>query len=139
MRTERVMSIYLVLVALVTVAQSVMFPVYGYESDGTPASAANTVWHVLNWFMALGLAAVLSTTFRAKRLLDTEASPDLRRWAGANVKFYAAVALTVAFLPNWVAAIVEQGEIGLVWYVINTSLPVLFAAEAHRLWRGARR
>ena len=138
MQTERVIGIYLALVALVTVAQSVMFPVYGYESDGTAASGANTVWHVLNWFMALGLAALLSTTYREKRRLDAEASPDLRRWAGASVKFYAAVALTVAFVPNWVAAIVEQGEVGLVWYVINTSLPILFAAEAHRLWRSVR-
>ena len=138
MRTERVISIYVALVALVTVAQSVMFPVYGYESDGTAASGANTVWHVLNWFMALGLAAMLSTTYREKQRLDTEAPPDLRRWIGVNTKFYLTVLLTLAFVPNWVAAIVEQGEIGLVWYAVNTSLPVLFAVEAHRLWHSVR-
>lgn len=139
MRTERVISIYVALVALVTVAQSVMFPVYGYEPDGTAVSGANTVWHVLNWFMALGLAAMLFTTYREKRRIDAETSSDLRPWVGASVKFYAAVVLTVAFVPNWVAAIVDQGEAGLVWYAINTSLPVLFAVEAHRLWHSVRR
>ena len=135
MRTERIISIYVALVALVTVAQSVMFPVYGYESDGTAVSGANTVWHVLNWFMALGLAAMLSTTYREKRRIDAEASPDLRRWIGANTKFYLTVLLTVAFVPNWVAAMVDQGESGLVWYAINTALPIIFALEAIRLRR----
>ena len=138
MRIERVISIYLALVALVYVAQSVMYPVYGFEPDGTAASGATTVWHVLNWFIALGLAAMLFTTYREKRRLDAETSPDLRPWVGASVKFYAAVVLTMAFVPNWVAAIVEQGEIRLVWYAINTSLPVLFAVEAHRLWHSVR-
>ncbi len=135
MRTEQAISIYLALVALVTVAQSVMFPVYGYEPDGSAASSANTVWHVLNWFMAVGLAATLFTTYREKRRLDAEISPDLRPWVAASVKFYAAVVLTMAFVPNWVAAIVEQGEIGLVWYAINATLPIIFALEAIRLRR----
>lgn len=135
MRTERAISIYLALVALVTVAQSVMFPVYGYESDGTAAGGANTVWHVLNWFMALGLAAMLFTTYREKRRLDAETATDLRPWIGASAKFYLGVLVTVAFAPNWVAAIFEQGEVGLVWYAINTALPILFALEAIRLRR----
>lgn len=135
---ERLISTYLLLVALVTVAQSMMFPVYGYESDGTAAAGAITVWHVLNWFIALGLAAMLFTTHREKRRLDAGTSTDLRPWIGASAKFYLTVLLTVAFVPNWVAAIVEQGEVGLVWYAINTSLPILFAAEAHRLWRSVR-
>ncbi|MCY4622744.1 MAG: hypothetical protein OXD34_13075 [bacterium] len=139
MRTERVISIYLALVALVTVAQSVTFPVYGYESDGTVASGAIAAWHVLNWFMALGLAAMLSTTYREKRRLDAEASPDLRRWIGASAKFYLTVLLTVAFVPNWLAAIFERGENGLVWYAINTSLPILFILEAIRIRRSATR
>lgn len=135
MRTERLVSIYLALVALVTVAQSVSYPAYGYEPDGTAASGAIAVWHVLNWFMALGLAAMLFTTYREKRRLDAMSSPDLRPWIGASVKFYVTVVLTVAFVPNWVAAIVEQGEAGLVWYAINTSLPIVFSLEAIRLRR----
>ncbi len=135
MRTERVISIYLALVALVTVAQSVMFPVYGYGPDGTPTEAGIAVWHVLNWFMALGLAAMLSTTYREKRRLDAETPSDVRPWIGASAKFYLTVLVTVAFAPNWVAAIFEQGEVGLVWYAINTSLPILFALEAIRLRR----
>jgi hypothetical protein len=137
MRSERVISHYLALVALVTAAQSVTFPVYGYESDGTAASGAITVWHVLNWFMALGLAAMLSTTYREKQRLDAETSSDLRPWIGASAKFYLTVLLTVAFVPNWVAAIFERGEVGLVWYAINTSIPILFALEAIRLRRAA--
>ena len=137
MRTERAISIYLALVAIVTVVQSVMYPVYGYEPDGTAAGGANTVWHVLNWFMALGLAATLFTTYREKRRLDAEAASDLRPWIGASAKFYVTVVLTVAFAPNWVAAIVDQGESGLVWYAINTALPIIFALEAIRLRRAA--
>ena len=135
MRTEQVISIYLALVALVTVAHSVMFPVYGYESDGSAAGGAIAVWHVLNWFMALGLVAMLSTTYREKRRLDAETSSDLRPWIGASAKFYLAVLLTVAFMPNWFSAIFGQGENDLVWYAINTALPILFALEAIRLRR----
>ena len=138
MQTDRVIGIYLTLVALVTAAQAVIYPAYGYEPDGTAASGAAAVWHVINWFLALGLAAMLYTTYREKRRLDAEATPDLRRWVGANVKFYAAVALTLAFAPNWVAVFAEQGEVGLVWYAINTSLPILFAVEGAHLWRNVR-
>ena len=138
MQTERVIGIYLILVALVTAAQAVIYPAYGYGPDGTAASGAAAVWHVINWFLALGLAAMLYTTYREKRRLDAEASPDLRRWVGASVKFYGAVALTLAFAPNWVAVFAGQGEIGLVWYAINTSLPILFAVEGARLWRNVR-
>ena len=137
MRIERLISVYLALVALVTVVQSVTFPVYGYDADGDLVDAGTTVWHALNWFMAAGLAGLLFTTYREKLRLDSEASPDLRRWAGASVKFYLAVLLTVAFVPNWVGATVDRGEVGLVWVAINTTLPILFALEAIRIRRSA--
>lgn len=137
MQIQRIIGIYLVLVALVTAIQSVTFPVYGYDADGDLIDAGIAVWHVLNWFMALGLAGLLFTTYREKRRLDGESSPDLRRWVGAGVKFYVAVLVTVAFVPNWVAAIFERGEVGLVWYAINTTLPIIFTLEAIRIRRSS--
>ena len=75
MQTERVIGIYLTLVALATAAQAVIYPAYGYEPDGTAASGAAAVWHVINWFLALGLAAMLYTTYREKRRLDARHRP----------------------------------------------------------------
>lgn len=118
------------------VGQAVSFPIYGYDSDGNLLSAGIDVWHTLNWFMAAGLVLMLFTTYGEKRQFPAgPAASDVLPWVRSNVRFYSTVVVFLAFVPNWFAATWGSYENSLIWYVINTVTPVMYAAEAHRIWR----
>lgn len=138
MSAHRLMSLYLVLVAAAVAGQFFAFPLYGYDAAGEVRVVADNVWSALNFFMAAGLVLVMLTANRERRRQDEAPSPDLRSWLGSNVMFYGAVLAAVAFVPNFFGAISGGNESGGVWYLLNTVIPVMFAKEAHRLWRATR-
>ena len=135
MAVDKLISIYLVLVAIAVAVQFVVFPLYAYGVDGEVMASALDVWHVLDWFMAVGLVLVVVTTYGEKRRRDGDESPDLRPWLRSRFMFYGTVLLALAFVPNWFAAVWGSNDNSTIWHLINTVLPVVFVAEAHRLWR----
>jgi len=137
MAVHKLMSAYLLVVAVAVAVHFIVFPLYAYDSDGETMDAALNVWHVLDVFMAFGLALVVFTTWREKRRYGGDGSGDLRPWLRSNVMFYGAVLLALAFVPNWFEYAWGRNSDPIVWHVIDTVLPVMFAVEAHRLWRAA--
>ncbi len=135
---NRLISLYLVLVAAAVAGQFFAFPLYAYDAADEVRVVADNVWSVLNFFMAAGLALVMLTANRERRRQDEAPSPDHRSWLGSNVMFYGSVLAAVAFVPNFLGAISGGNESGIVWYLLNTVIPVMFAKEAHRLWRATR-
>ena len=136
MNANRLIGLYLALVALVVVVQAFSFPIYGYDSAGDLVSVGIDVWHTLNWFMAAGLILMLFTTYREKRRSPADpAAGEVLSWIRSNVRFYVTVVVFLAFVPNWFAATWGSYENSLIWYVINTVTPVMYASEAHRIWR----
>ena len=134
---KRVISAYLAAVGLAAAVQFLVFPFYAYDSMGERLDWPVTVWLVLDWFMAVGLAALVATTCKEKKRRGADPSTDVRGWLGANFMFYSALLLAVAFMPNWFEAARGSGQDNwTVWHLIDTVLPVLFLVEAHRLWRG---
>ena len=133
MGTHRLISVYLALVAVAVAVQFVLFPLYAYDSDGEVTNSALDVWHVLNWLMAAGLVLAVLTTCREKR--RHEGDSGFGPWLRSNVMFYGTVLLALAFVPNWFASAWGSNANGTVWHLIDTVLPVMFAAEAHRLWQ----
>ena len=130
---KRVIGAYLVLVAVVVLAQFVAWPLYVDDH----ADAANDTWLILNWFMAAGLVLMLALTYKAKQACDADA--DNRQWIRANVMFYLTVLLAIAFVPNWFAAAWGEGGNGTIWHMIDTVLPALFVVQARHLLRPASR
>ena len=135
MALRKLMSAYLLLVAVAVAVHFVVFPLYAYDSDGETTDAALNVWHVLDVFMAAGLALMVLTTWREKCRHEGDSSADFRPWLRANVMFYGTVLLALAFVPNWFEYAWGWNSKPIVWHVIDTVLPVMFAVEAHRLWR----
>lgn len=135
---KRVISVYLAAVGLAVAVQFLAFPFYAYDSAGERMDGPVTVWTVLDWFMAFGLAALVITTCKEKKRRAADPSTDVRRWLGANFMFYGAVMLALAFMPNWFESALGTGNDNwTIWHLIDTVLPVLFLVEAHRLWHGA--
>lgn len=135
MRVQRLISLYLALVAVAVAVQFVVYPLYAYDSEGEVMASALDVWHVLDWFMAAGLVLLVVTTCREKRRHDGEESSDVRPWLRSNFMFYGAVLLALAFVPNWFEAAWGSNDNWTIWHLVDTVLPVMFAAEGHRLWR----
>lgn len=102
---------------------------------------ASTVWWVIDWLRALGLVLVLVTVYREKRTRDTGATADIRSWTGANVTFYSAVPITLAFVPNWFGAVRGQYPDKIVGWTSGMSstrdCPSYSPCRAARLWREA--
>lgn len=142
MLTRRAVAAYLLSVALCVAIQFTFWTVYAQASDSADL-IATTVWNVLGWCQLAGLAIILVTTFGAKRRHDADPSSGDRQWLTASVLFYSALLVTLAFLPNWFGARWGQppneATFWMVWYVIDTVVPVLFTVEALRIWRSATR
>ena len=137
---KRAASVYLAVVAVCVAVQFTVWTIYAQASDRAN-DAATAIWNLLGWCQLAGLAIVLGTTFQAKRRHDKDHATSTRQWLTANRLFYSAILLTLAFLPNWLAARWGQppneATFWMVWYVIDTVLPVVFTVEALRLWRRA--
>lgn len=137
---KRAISVYLALVAICLAVQFTTWTIYAQASKQAD-EVAGTVWDVIGWSMLAGLVLVMVITYQEKQGGHPESPTAARQWLTANRLFYAALVLTLAFLPNWFAS--RWGEppneatFWMVWYVIDTVTPVVFGVTAIRLWRTA--
>ena len=135
---KRAISVYLALVAICLAVQFTFWTVYAQASERA-REAAGTAWDVIGWSMLGGLVLVLVVTYQEKQRGHADSPTGTRQWLTANRLFYASLVLTLAFLPNWFAALwgepPNQATFWMVWYVIDTVTPVVFGVTAIRLWR----
>ncbi len=136
---KRVISVYLALVAIGLAVQFTTWTIYAQASQRA-RDAAGAVWDVIGWSMLAGLVLTLVVTYQEKQRRDA-GTTSTRQWLTANRLFYAALVLTLAFMPNWFASRwgepPNQATFWMVWYVIDTVTPVVFGVTAIRLWRTA--
>lgn len=137
---NRLLSLYLAVVAVSVTAQFTTWTIYSKISDRA-ADVALVAWDVIGWCMLAGLLLTVFTTFREKRNSDPDSSGCARYCHPSNLLFYGAVLLTLAFMPNWFGGLwgepPHEGTFWAVWYVIDTAVPVLFVVQSVRLWRSA--
>lgn len=109
-------------------------------------------WPVVNWLMAAAILIVLITAFHGKRRADAagyaEGESGVRRFLDANVPFYAAAALLIAFAFQWSDGLagheqlvvdgVELPYSGL-WAYIDPLYVALVGAMSARMWSAAGR
>ncbi|WP_428118778.1 hypothetical protein [Candidatus Poriferisodalis sp.] len=127
MAYSKPVAIYMKLVAAAVVANFFAYPFYGPGDNGEAANL--DIWNVLDWFMAAALLLLLLTTWQRRSANGSD--------PGARRMFYAAVALTIAFVPNWFNAMVNDGGDFTIWHLIDTALPIVLWTEGHRLWKRA--
>ena len=100
---------------------------------------ALTVWRILDPLMVIGVAAALIAAFARKRALGGYGREQAvsRDYLSANVAFYFSAALLIALLYNWfgVEFADPRNDDGQMWFLIDTTLPVLLGATGLRLLR----
>ncbi len=116
-------AVYVKLVAAAVVTTLFTYPFFRADQPEN-----FDIWSVLNWFMAAALAVVLLTTWRRRSAAGAHDK-------NARAMFVFAVAVTIAFVPNWFADIVDSSDNLTMWYLIDTALPILLWTEGHRLWK----
>ena len=138
---NRILSIYLIAVAVSTGVNWIATPLY---HDG---SSNYWIWEVLNWFIAVAVILVLVVNAIRKRRLcrREEGSKAISRdYIEVNLAFAASVLLTLWYFWNWFAALNPGSEpevVGLIhlewWAFINPLGVLLYAYTGAHLWRSA--
>ena len=130
----RATAAYLVLLAAAVAINFIITPLYHPGGD-----EPFTVWEILNWFMAVGMVIALAASYVDKRRVDGDGSADIRRYIGANVVFYAAVALFLLYFWNWFSLLSPNNEPdGQFWVVIDALMPIVLGVTGCRLFGSAR-
>lgn len=118
-------AVYLKLVGASVVLNLFAYPFYSKHQPENFDS-----WSVLNWFMASALLLTLVTTWLRR---STAGAHD----RNARAMFIFAAAVTIPFVPNWFADMVDGSDNLIMWYLIDSALPILLWMEGDRLWKPA--
>ncbi len=126
------LSVVLGLMAIVVLFHFVFNPFYEDAVD------AISVWHVLNWVMAVGIVITLALTYLCRRRLGSDMDTNI--YICVNVAFYVAVVLAILFFWNWFDDLTagEDGQSptrGYYWVIINVTFVVLVGTVGARLWK----
>ena len=131
---RRVVAVYMLLVAVAVPVHLLVTRFYDSSLDET----ANAVWRILDPLMVVGLVVVLIVAYARKRQVDAgpAGQPVHREYLEANVTLYFSAALFLMLLWNWFGFQwgAPDSDMPLLWIVIDTTVPLLLAATAHRLW-----
>ncbi len=129
---RRVVAAYLVLVALAVAGYFLVYPLYAGRGH---ADAANDVWAVLNWFMAVAAVLLVLAAFSRRSALAAGSS-DADRLV-ASGRCYLALALLLGFCSNWFADAWggEVSPVSVLWVAVDITLPLLAAETGLALWR----
>ena len=109
-------------------------------------------WGTVDWLMAATVVIALGAAYHGKSRADAagyaEGEGGVRRFLDANVPFYAACALLIAFAFQWSAKlgdhaqlVVNGDELGYssLWAYINPLFIALAGAMSARMWGAANR
>ena len=129
----RAAAAYLVLVAVTVAVHFIITPLYHPGGD-----APFELWGFHNWFMAVGIVITLAASYVAKRRVDGDGSPDLKRSLEANAVFYLTAVVFMLFFWNWFSALsLNNLPDGQYWVVIDTLMPIVMGVTGCRMWRNA--
>ena len=84
------------------------------------------------------MALIVASGRKCRRDADKAAQSLDREYLEANVTFYYSAAILLGLLWNWfgVEWVDPRNDIGLLWTLIDTTLPLLLASTGIRLLRG---
>lgn len=140
---QRLAAIYLIGVALAVGAYFVVNPLHAESFN------PENVWRVLNILMVVGLVIALVFNFQRKRRTDADHDEGMtRRYFEANLTFYGTVGVALLFFHNYFSLLAfgQAGALGIgeptlnhqawvIWAVVDTLLPIVFAVTGVNLWR----
>ncbi len=126
---NRLLGWYLIVLAAVIAVQFTIE--FTYENASITSIQ---VWHVLDWFSLVGFAVCVCTNLLYMRNYRSVSELTWQKFA-SNTAFYLSIALTLAFLHNFVGMLAGGKDDLLFWKFINAIQIPLFAATGFRLAR----
>ena len=137
---QRIGGTFLVLVAVAVAVHTVVEPLYHASADGQPYSP---LWTILDPLMVASVAVGGIFAWLRKRTAGGQRAGDAvtRLWLAANTWFYGLLAVAIMLLWNWFNLLsprftaVGDETASLVWIIIDTLLPLLFASLGISLLR----
>ena len=132
---KRFVALYLILLGIAVASHFLATQLY----DPTLEGAALDVWLVLDPMMIVGALICLVVAF-FRKLEFGGFSYGLgvsRDYLEANVTFYVSAALLIMLTWNWfgVAFVDPPNDVGLVWIINDSILPLLLISTGIRLMR----
>ena len=134
---NRILAVFLVATGLAVAVHLMVTPLY---HDG---SAEYRVWEVMNWFMAVGVVAMLVVSYLRKRSLGdrrAEGSGTLE-YVRVSLVYYGAIVLTMLFFWGWFWTLNPGSETGdavtshVVYFpFVDALYAVLALSVGRRLW-----
>ena len=132
---KRLAAGYMLLLAVAVAAHFVATQLY----DPTLEGAGLTVWRILDPLMVAGVVMALIAASARKRHLDANTADRSvsREYIETNVTLYYSAGLLLVLLWNWLGIewVDPPNDNGLVWILIDATLPLLLASTAIRLLR----
>ena len=135
---KKVVGIFLIVVAVLVGAHTVVEPLYHVSTEARPYSAA---WDILNPVMIVALVLALIFSYARKRSVDADESAPTREFISANTLFYGFLFVSILMFLNWFnlrspefTAIGDETT-SLVWIIIDALLPLLAGAMGIHLVR----
>ena len=137
---KKLAGAYMVVLAVVVAVYFIINTVLGETIDGFDVQS---VWHVLDVLMLVGLVLALVFNYTRKREEDGSASGGAvtRQYLEVNLAFYLTAAITILFLHNWLALLaigLDDGnhQAWVIWAFVDVMLPLTVGTTGCRLWCG---
>ncbi|MDE0003890.1 MAG: hypothetical protein OXQ29_14465 [Rhodospirillaceae bacterium] len=137
---KKIVGMYLILVAVLVGAHTVIEPLYHVSTEARPYSAT---WDILNPMMIVALLLALLFAYRRKNGADSDQGASTREFIAANTLFYGTLFVSILFFWNWFNlhspeyTAIGNETVSLVWIVVDALLPLLTGAMGMHLVRSA--
>ena len=138
---NRIVGVYLVAMAVILAAHTVVEPLYHVSADGQPYSP---LWTIINPLTALAVLLGVAAAWQCKRAVDKEGEdgPVSRAFLIANTLFFGLLFVGILFFWNWFNLLspgftaIPPETVSLVWIIVDAALPLLWGATGVALLRG---
>ena len=137
---KKTIGMYLILVAVLVGAHTVIEPLYHVSTEARPYSAA---WDILNPMMIVALLLALVFAYQRKNGVDSDQGASTREFIAANTLFYGFLFVSILFFWNWFNlqspefTAIGTETVSLVWIVVDALLSLLTGAMGVHLVRNA--
>ena len=137
---KKIIGIYMVAVAVLVGAHTVLEPLYHVSTEARPYSP---LWDILNAMMIVALVLGIAYSYLRKSGVDNDESASTREFIAANTLFYGFLFVSILFFWNWFNLLspeftaIGDETVSLVWIVIDALLPLVTGAMGVHLVRNA--
>ena len=137
---KKIIGIYMVAVAVLVGAHTVLEPLYHVSTEARPYSP---LWDILNAMMIVALVLGIAYSYLRKSSVDNDENPSTREFIAANTLFYGFLFVSILFFWNWFNLLnpeftaIGAETVSLVWIVIDALLPLVTGAMGVHLVRSA--